>query len=499
MSHFSAPGAQRDLVPRTASTIVLLRPGPAAPEVFLLERHGKSAFLGGAFVFPGGKVDPEDAKMGHGLSFEADRRFGPAPGGTWSLEDARSARVAGIRETFEEAGVLFARRPGESELVVFPEADRVRLDAERRQLDGAAAFAALLAREGLEPALDVLVPLAHWITPSLEPRRFDTRFYLAAMPPEQRASSDDTETVSGRWLTLRDALQCHDDRQVLLVPPTYRVLEQLAEAGSVDAALAFAAEHPIPPILPKIRPETNGVSVVLPWHSEYAELDGDGIDVPAGARERTFPGAITVPPPERSPIEIPAEAQDILHFWLGPDLSLDEAPEAIGKRWYAKDAAFDAEIRTRFGDLHARAGRGELDGWAESPEGALALVILLDQFSRNLYRDDGRAFAHDRRALALAEEAIARGADRRVSPMAARFFYMPLMHCEDLARQDACVLVFERQSEGGEATALRSLEFAHRHRDQIVRFGRFPHRNEPLGRENTADEEAFLASGKAGF
>lgn len=499
MSHFSAPGAPRDPAPRAASTIVLLRPGPAAPEVFLLERHGKSAFLGGAFVFPGGKVDPGDAGLGGEARFEADRRFRSAPGSSWTDEDARRARVAGVRETFEEAGVLFARRSGETGLASFSPEERSRFDVLRRSLDGAEAFAAFLKDEGLEPALEALIPFAHWVTPSAEPRRFDTRFYLASMPEGQRASSDDTETVSGRWLTLRDALRCHDERQVLLVPPTYRVLEQLSSARTVEAALALGASHPIPLIQPKIRAEEVGVSVVMPWHPDYTTLDGEGIEVPAEAPECGFAASITVPPPERPAPEVPAEAQEVLHFWFGPEPAREEIPEAFVQRWYKQEADFDQEIRTRFGALYARACQGELVEWEATPEGALAQVILLDQFSRNLFRDDGAAFAQDHRAAACAEAAIARGDDRRLAPPAAAFLYMPLMHAEDLDRQEACVLAFERQAEKGGAAARNSLDYAHRHREQIRRFGRFPHRNSVLGRNNSPEEEAFLASGKAGF
>lgn len=172
------------------------------------------------------------------------------------------------------------------------------------------------------------------------------------------------------------------------------------------------------------------------------------------------------------------DAADILNFWSGA------GPE----KWYAKDAAFDAEIRDRFAATHEAAKEGRLDGWAETPEGALALTIVLDQFPRNMLRDDPRAFAADAKAREVVHAAMAKGFDRRIAPPLQQFFYLPLMHSEDLADQDRCVELFAHGPE-------QSRHYAEIHRDIIARFGRFPHRNAALGRTTTPDEQAFLDAG----
>ena len=176
--------------------------------------------------------------------------------------------------------------------------------------------------------------------------------------------------------------------------------------------------------------------------------------------------------------QTPQAAREIVEFWseAGPD------------RWWKVDPAFDATIRERFGGLLERAKAGELEGWAETPEGALALVILLDQFSRNLFRGTPGAFASDLKALAIAEIAVERGFDRSIDDEVRMFLYMPFMHCETLAAQRRCVELFEPF--GGD-----NLRAAREHRHIIKRFGRFPHRNAILGRISTEDELRFLADG----
>ena len=179
-------------------------------------------------------------------------------------------------------------------------------------------------------------------------------------------------------------------------------------------------------------------------------------------------------------------AGDVLHFWFGP-------PEMRGKaraEWFRKDEKFDAEIRRLFGTLHAAAAMGELETWRAEPRLMLALVIVLDQFSRNLYRGDARAFAQDARALQCAREALARGDDAKLLPVERQFLYMPFEHSEDLAAQD-CAVELMRALDAYEAT--RGLvEWVERHREVIRRFGRFPHRNALLSRASTSEEAEFL-------
>jgi uncharacterized protein (DUF924 family) len=170
---------------------------------------------------------------------------------------------------------------------------------------------------------------------------------------------------------------------------------------------------------------------------------------------------------------------DILAFWR----------EAGRERWYKRDDAFDADVRARFLDLWQRAAAGELSSWEATDDGALALVIVLDQFPRNMFRGDIRTWSSDPLAREVADRAIARGADQRIEAALLEFIYMPFMHSELLADQRHCVELFRR---AGPSDSLRSAEV---HAGIIRRFGRFPHRNPVLGRTTTPEEQAFLDSG----
>ncbi|MCB1883928.1 MAG: DUF924 domain-containing protein [Geminicoccaceae bacterium] len=178
------------------------------------------------------------------------------------------------------------------------------------------------------------------------------------------------------------------------------------------------------------------------------------------------------------------DAKDVLDFWLGDD---------VKAKWFEKDAALDGAIGARFGGAVEAAGRGDLDAWAETAEGALALLILLDQFPRNLFRNQPRAFAFDAKARAVARRAVARGLDRALPPDVRHFVYLPFEHSEDLADQDWSLALFEALGDAA------YLDFAHRHRVIVARFGRFPHRNRALGRASTAEEAAFLEEPGSGF
>lgn len=181
---------------------------------------------------------------------------------------------------------------------------------------------------------------------------------------------------------------------------------------------------------------------------------------------------------------LPAAARAVLDFWFGP------APHAVRDQWFRKDAAFDERIRERFGDDVAAAAAGAFGDWCATPHGALARVVLLDQFTRNLHRDSPRAFAGDPGALATANEAVARGFDRSLDRFERWFLYMPFEHAEDLQMQERSLALFGALAE---ETGDRSpLEWAVKHADVIRRFGRYPHRNAILGRESTPAEIAFL-------
>ena len=183
----------------------------------------------------------------------------------------------------------------------------------------------------------------------------------------------------------------------------------------------------------------------------------------------------------------------VLDFWFGP---LDRRGPAR-REWFRKDVAFDEEIRRRFGALHRAAAAGECEPWRASPEPMLALVVVLDQFSRNLFRGDARAFGEDAHALECAREALERGDDLQLLPVQRQFLYMPFEHSEELADQERAVELM-RSLESFEATR-GVAEWAEKHRAIIRRFGRFPHRNAALGRPSTPAEEAFLQEPGSGF
>jgi uncharacterized protein (DUF924 family) len=170
---------------------------------------------------------------------------------------------------------------------------------------------------------------------------------------------------------------------------------------------------------------------------------------------------------------------DIITFWT----------DAGWERWYKRHDDFDADIRARFLTTYESARDGKLASWEDSDDGTLALILLLDQFPRNLFRNDPRAFATDAAACALAKRAIASGVGDRVDPDMRQFIYMPLMHSEDMADQEHCCALF-RATDNAD-----NIKFADIHADIIRRFGRFPHRNAVLGRDTTAEEQAYLDAG----
>ncbi|MGS0998510.1 DUF924 family protein [Rhodanobacter sp. UC4451_H18] len=188
------------------------------------------------------------------------------------------------------------------------------------------------------------------------------------------------------------------------------------------------------------------------------------------------------------------QPRDVLDFWF--DL-------AHAAHWFAKDAAFDEQIRRRFAVAADDAAQGRLDAWASNPADWLALLILLDQFPRNLHRGDARAWAADVKAQRIALSGLAGGFDQALPPLQRVFAYLPLEHAEDMGLQQRAVTLFEAlhaQAPVAErARFAEFLDYARRHREVIARFGRFPHRNAVLGRDSTAAEREYLAQPGAGF
>jgi uncharacterized protein (DUF924 family) len=193
--------------------------------------------------------------------------------------------------------------------------------------------------------------------------------------------------------------------------------------------------------------------------------------------------------------EMPRAAEEVLSFWFGAPG--DAHFGAVRAEWFRRDAAFDAAIRARFSDLHEELVQGGARIWLERARSSLAYVIVLDQFSRNLYRDDARAFAADPLALGAANQSVQRGFDRELTFVERPFLYMPFMHSEALADQDRCVSLFEALA--SEDPGTQNLSYALRHREIVARFGRFPHRNAVLGRQTTREEAAFLREPNSSF
>lgn len=193
-------------------------------------------------------------------------------------------------------------------------------------------------------------------------------------------------------------------------------------------------------------------------------------------------------------VAMPAAADEILAFWFSAENSA---------RWFATDATFDAEIRARFENLVVDAAAGRLDGWAGTPEGWLALLILIDQFPRNLYRHDPRAWAQDVHAQRHALSGVAKGFDRQLPPLWRMFAYLPLEHAEDIGLQQRSIILFEALCEEASPAERQRFEgfvdYARRHGEVIARYGRFPHRNAVLGRVSTPEEMHYLAQPDAGF
>ncbi len=189
------------------------------------------------------------------------------------------------------------------------------------------------------------------------------------------------------------------------------------------------------------------------------------------------------------------QANEVLEFWFGkPD---DADYGKYRKEWFTKNPEFDREVRSRFLQTYQQAAAGELDDWKNSPQGCLALIILLDQFPRNMFRGQPQAFATDPQALAYAKYAVERGFDKELLPIQRQFIYMPFEHSENLADQHQCIELVSTLKDYPECVS--NIDYAHRHFKIIERFGRFPHRNKILGRETTLEEAEFLKQPGSSF
>lgn len=248
--------------PRPASTVVLVRSATDGFEVFLVRRHDNVAFMGGAHVFPGGRVDAADHVPDPDTACDdveqARRRMPGRSGG-----DAIAFHVAAVRELFEEAGVLLAR-DARGRIVTIDAAADTQFAVYRREMThGRLTLPEVLSRERLRIALDRLALFAHWVTPEVETRRFDTHFFLAIAPDVQQAAHDDHETTQGVWVRPLDALARCLRGEIALPPPTWTTLRALSRLPSVEAAWRWAAAQPIVRIQPCFVERDDGTRIVM--------------------------------------------------------------------------------------------------------------------------------------------------------------------------------------------------------------------------------------------
>jgi 8-oxo-dGTP pyrophosphatase MutT (NUDIX family) len=245
---------------RDASTVILLRETAEGPETFMLCRHQRSGFMGGAHVFPGGKVDAADQKPGWGKRFDVPAEELTTRLGETTAEAGLGLLVAAVRETFEEAGVLLAGGVEAADLA----------GARTRLLEGE-SFSTLADELDFTISANALTPYARWVTPKMESRRFDTRFYIAAVPPDQRASHDGSETTSAKWLRPADAIDEMYAGRIKLAPPTVRTLQWLARFDRVDDAVADAVSRKPPLVRPVLVSSNEGWFIALPGDPEHPE------------------------------------------------------------------------------------------------------------------------------------------------------------------------------------------------------------------------------------
>jgi 8-oxo-dGTP pyrophosphatase MutT (NUDIX family) len=260
---------------KDAATVILLRAGEVGVETFMLCRHHRSSFLGGAHVFPGGKVDPQDAdprwlrRIDQSLD-DLAARLGEA-----DPQLGLALLVASVRETFEEAGVLMARAASEADL-----------QAGRAELLGGTSFIELADAMDIEIEASALTPYARWITPKMESSRFDTRFFVAVLPEGQRASHDGGETTSATWLRPLEALEQMCRGEIKLAPPTVRTLQWLRTFDDPASVIADALSRKPPLVRPRIVTGNGGWFLALPGDPEHPEDE----PVLPGATRMTFDG-----------------------------------------------------------------------------------------------------------------------------------------------------------------------------------------------------------------
>lgn len=247
---------------RPAATVLLVRDGESGLEVFMVVRHREIEFAGGALVFPGGRVEEDDKALG-----------GPDP--------LDAFRIAGIRETFEECGMLLARPKGGDALVDATRLLGIEALHRTRVARGEQPLSAMLAEEGLEPATEAMVHAGHWITPASRSKRFDTHFFLAAAPPDQVAVHDGYESEDSVWIHPLQAIAEANAGQRRLVFATRKVLEKLGRSATVEQALAAARAARVVTVMPEMVQTDQGWRLTIPAEADYGGSVFEVLDAPA--------------------------------------------------------------------------------------------------------------------------------------------------------------------------------------------------------------------------
>jgi len=254
-------------VPRNASTVIVMKEMPLKGlEVFLLKRHEKSAFMGSNFVYPGGVVDKHDSDP-EILSFcngiPSDK----------SQKELLPFMVAGIRELFEESGLLLAYDMNGLPFTICDETTNIRIHQYRNLLNNRKiTLKEIVKKEGLFLALDQLYHYAHWITPEARPMRFNTHFFVARYPEGQKASADETETTEGAWMAPGQALEENLATNLVLSPPTLKTLEDISRFRTIEEVISFSKTSDKPPILSLLLSISNDWFLIFPWDPEYDSL-----------------------------------------------------------------------------------------------------------------------------------------------------------------------------------------------------------------------------------
>jgi 8-oxo-dGTP pyrophosphatase MutT (NUDIX family) len=255
--------------------VVVLRDSAAGPEVFLVRRHERTAFMGGAHVFPGGRVDAgdrdvADAMWCDGIAVASAQLTG------LSAADAMAFHVAALRELFEEAGVLLAHDASGAFVSLGGAEVHARFKQYRADVHtGTRSMRDVMEREGVRLALDAVVSFAHWVTPPIDVRQFDTRFFLTRVPPDQTPAHDDTETTHSTWATSADALARAVRDEIVLPAPTWTTLRELEPFRTVEEALAWARQRHVVRRMPQLVEQDGLRMLVLPGDPLHPETTDD--------------------------------------------------------------------------------------------------------------------------------------------------------------------------------------------------------------------------------